>query len=213
MPHLGRWKARDVIAHLGGVHRWATRIVASASMDGPGFRKSKLDGEELLDWFDEGVEHLVAELGQHDPDDPCPNFNPGSPGVVRFWYARQLHETSIHRWDVESAFGDPEPIHRNTAAHGIAEYLDVFIRTRGKQTLTGPLRVTSTDVERSFLLTPAAKPGRIDIEFGGTRATEAEIAGRASDVLLHLWGRRSFDDAEVTVTGDAVVARSLTEPV
>lgn len=207
--HLGRWKVRDVIAHLGGVHRWATRVVAASSMDGPGFQKSKLDGTELLDWFEEGVTQLAGELAARDPDDSCPNFNPGSPNVVRFWLRRQLNETSLHRFDVEFALEALRPIVAEVAADGIDEYLDVFIRTRGKQTLTAPLRLVATDVDRSWLLTLAAKPTRLDIHPDGSGPAAAEIVGTAEDLLLFVWRRRTIMGDALTVTGDQRVAESF----
>lgn len=182
-------------------------------MDGPGVRKSTLDGIELLDWFDEGVAALVAELERHDPDDSCPNFNPGSANVVGFWLRRQLHETSVHRWDVEAAAsGDPGSIEAEVAVDGIDEYLDVFVRTRGKQTLTGSLRLVVSDGGRSWLLAPAARPGRVSVIADGHEPAEAEITASAEELLLHVWRRRAFDEARVHVGGDARVARSLTEP-
>ena len=62
VDHLNRWKVRDVVAHLGGVYQWATRIVQDRSMKGPGFTKSKLDGTELCDWFDVAAQSVVELL-------------------------------------------------------------------------------------------------------------------------------------------------------
>ena len=135
VPHLNRWKVRDVVAHLGGVHRWAIRIVTDRSMAGPGFKKSTLDGRELCNWFDSGADELLALLRATPLDDPCPNFNPGSDGHVEFWARRQAHEATVHRWDVEKALGCTTVIDPALAADGIDEFLDVFVRTRGKQTL------------------------------------------------------------------------------
>ena len=209
VSHLGRWKVRDVVAHLGGVHRWAARIVAASSMDGPGFQKSKLDGTELLDWFDDGVTALVDVLRATGPDEPCPNFNPGSPELVRFWLRRQLHETTIHRWDVEAAAGAPAPIPVDVATDGIDEYLDVFVRTRGKQTLSAPLRLAATEADRSWTVTPAAKQGRVDVDTTGEVDAASAIEAPAAELLLLLWGRLSFAEAGLAVTGDEGVARSL----
>jgi hypothetical protein len=89
IPHLSRWKVRDLAAHFGGVHRWATRIVTARSMDGPSFKKSKLDGVELCDWFDAGVSDLLATIGVNEATDPCPNFNQGSMKTVAWWTRRQ----------------------------------------------------------------------------------------------------------------------------
>lgn len=80
--HLGRWKIRDVVAHLGGVHRWATRIITTRSTDGPSFTKSKLDGPKPCDWFDDGAEALLEAFRANDRDEACPNFNPGSANTI-----------------------------------------------------------------------------------------------------------------------------------
>lgn len=212
VPGLGRWKIRDVVAHLGGVHRWATRIVENRSMDGPGFKKAKLDGVELCDWFDDGVTRLVDVLASTPFTNECPNFNPGSANTVQFWARRQLHETTVHRWDVERAAETVTPIPAPIAADGIDEYLDVFVRTRGKQTLVGPLTLTSSDPARSWALTPAAKPGRVDIADGRSLDSEAEITGPAEGLLLHLWGRVALEDSGLTTHGSPEVATSLRPP-
>ena len=73
VPRLGRWKIRDVVAHLGGVHRWAARIVETKSMDGPGFTKSKLNGTALCNWFDDGADRLLDVLASNSPTAACPN--------------------------------------------------------------------------------------------------------------------------------------------
>ena len=208
-PMLGRWKVRDVVAHLGGVQRWATRIVRTRSMDGPGFTKSKLDGTDLCDWFDEGAAELVDTLRATDPASACPNFNPGSPSTAAFWLRRQLHEATVHRWDVENAAGATTPIDRLTAADGVDEYLDVWLRTRGKQTLTAPLALRTTDPDRSWTLTPSSRPGRVDVAVGRSGNAIAELTGPAEGMLLHLWGRLTIAEAGLAVTGERAVAGSL----
>lgn len=209
IAHLGRWKVRDVVAHLGGVHRWATRIVTDRSTAGPGFRKSKLDGDELLMWFDEGAAELVELFRTIDADEPCPNFNPGSPNVVGFWMRRQLHETTVHRWDVEAAGGSAASIDARIAVDGIDEFFDVFVRTRGKHGLDQPVVVETTRPKRAWTLSPAAKPGRIDVHAGRTEAVEAAVRGKPAELLLTLWGRRSVDEAGLDVTGDADLSTLL----
>ncbi len=212
VPWLGRWKVRDVVAHLGGVHRWAARIVRTKSMDGPGFRKSKLDGSELCNWFDEGADELVEVLASNPLDDACPNFNPGSDATVHFWARRQLHETTVHRWDVEAAVDDVTPISPHVAADGVDEYLDVFVRTRGKQTLVAPLTLTSKRPARSWALTPSTRPGRVDVAAGKLTDTPDEIVGPPQDLLLLLWGRRALSTTDLTVHGSPEVAASLKDP-
>ena len=204
---LGRWKVRDIGAHLGGVHRWAARIVDTRSQDGPSFTKSKLEGSELCDWFDSGTKLLVDVFAANDAGDACPNFNPGSPKTVGWWLRRQVHETTIHRWDIERPFGEPAPIAAETAIDGIDEFFDVFVRTRGKQTLATPL-VVSVD-GYSWTLVPAAKPGRIEVTRGTTAAKASMVSGPADQVLLGLWNRVSVADANLTITGDDAAVASL----
>ena len=209
VPHLGRWTIRDVAAHLGGVHRWATRIITTRSMDGPGFRKSRLDGTELVDWFDVGAADLVDTLGSNASDEHCPNFNPGSPKTVRWWSRRQMHETLVHRWDIEQALTATTPIPRDIAVDGIDEYLDTFVRTRGSQTLVAPLRIATKRPARSWTLTPADRPGRIDITTDRASSTDAAITGDAEQMLLFLWGRRHLAETTLTVIGNNDTASSL----
>jgi len=202
IAHLGRWKVRDVVAHLGGVHGWATRIVTERSMAGPGFRKSKLDGEELCDWFEQGGAELLAALWSFGADEPCPNFNPGSESTIGWWVRRQLHETTIHRWDVEAGLGEISLIEPTRAVDGIDEFLDTFVRTRGKHTLDAPLELVTTRPKRTWTLAPAAKPGRIDVTVGAAGA-DAQIGGRPAELLLALWGRKTIGEADLSVSGTA----------
>lgn len=207
VARLGRWRVRDVVQHLGGVHRWATRIVRTSSMDGPSFTKSRLDGEALLQWFDEGAGELVDTLRATSPTAPCPNFNPGSSATAAFWHRRQLHETTIHCWDVERALGQPCAIDSDVATDGIDEYLDVFVRTRGKQTLVAPLALRTSSAD--WTLRPSERAGRVDIARGIGADCAAELAGAADELLLVLWNRRTVAETGLTVTGDRSVAANF----
>jgi len=208
VPSLGRWKVADVVAHLGGVHRWAARIVATSSMKGPSFTKSKLRGLELCDWFDQGAVLLADTLGAADPAGSCPNFNPGTRPTTTFWIRRQAHETLVHCYDIERTFGSVVPIPTDAATDGTDEYLDVFVRTRGKQTLTAPLRLTTTDSATSWTIAPAAKPGRVNTDAHDSEPV-AEIAGPAMALLLLMWNRIGTDDEQIEITGDKEVAASF----
>lgn len=205
---LGRWKVRDVVAHLGGVHRWADRIVTNRSMDGPGFTQSKLDGPELLDWFEEGAAALVSTLSAIDPNEACPNFCPGSENNVGWWTHRQLVETTVHRWDVEAPFGEHQPIDATVAADAVGEFLDTFVRARGKQTATAPLVLATATPPRSWTITLAAKPGRVDVTPEGPDA-DARLSGDAAELLLLLWNRLELDQTSLVVDGDELAVQAF----
>jgi uncharacterized protein (TIGR03083 family) len=209
VSYLPRWRVRDVVAHLGGVHRWATRIVSEQSMAGPGFRKSPLDGEALCDWFDEGLGALVATFVATDPTAICPNFSPGSPDIAAFWFRRQAHETAMHRWDVEFGLGQVSGFDTAVATDGIDELLHVFVRTRGGYTIEAPVAITCVDSSASWGIAPADKPGRVRVDRGAPQRRAATLQGTATDLLLALWHRVPLDGTGITVTGDAKVAASF----
>jgi len=80
----------------------------------------------------------------------------------------------------------------------------VFIRTRGKQTLASTLVLRTTQPKRVWTLTPAEKPGRIDVAVDVT-----EVKGTPEALLLALWGRRTAAEAKLTINGDPAAALSL----
>lgn len=204
---LGRWRVRDVVQHLGGVHRWATRILRTSSMGGPGFTKSRLTGDALVEWFAEGAADLVDALRAVPMTETCPNFNPGSPATAAFWHRRQLHETTVHRWDVERALGLDTVIEPRLATDGIDEYLDVWVRTRGKQNLTDSLVLRTPTA--AWTLRPTDRPGRVAITPGVDPTAAAEISGTPHELLLVLWSRLSAADTDLRIDGDHSVVVSF----
>jgi uncharacterized protein (TIGR03083 family) len=215
VPHLRRWRLSDVVAHLGGVHRWAAAVVTERSMS-VGRRRGREQGEALVAWFEEGVDHLVSVLAATDLDEPCPNFSPGSANVVAFWARRQAHETTMHRWDAEAANGHLTPIDAAFATDGIDELFATFTRSRGGQALDAPVLVTTTDTDTTWLVSPAEKPGRVEVHSAPETDSEAAAAlsGPAEQVLLALWKRLDLATAEVVVSGRPdVVERFVAGPV
>lgn len=210
VPHMRRWKMADVVAHLGGVHRWAAEIVTTCSMLTVRRNRGRDEGDALIAWFDDGVARLTSVLAAADPDARCPNFSPGTVETNAFWLRRQAHETTMHRWDAESAVERISPIDAGFATDGIDELLDVFTRTRGKQTLTDPVAITCSDTRAGWTVFPAGKPGRVSIErTTATRSTKrpvATVTGDAENLLLALWHRMSIEDAGLKLTGRTAVA-------
>ena len=201
VPHMKRWRMQDVVAHLGGVHRWATQIVSTCSWDGSGFHRGRDEGETLIRWFEQGVEDLTAALEAADPTAKCPNFSPGSPQIAGFWRRRQAHETTIHRWDAESASGSVSPILPLVATDGIDELLHTFTRTRGHQVLDDVLELLTTDTGAAWTVTPAANPGRVEVVRGKPVGAAATVSGPAEDLVLALWHRLPIEETALSVTG------------
>ena len=214
VPHLRRWKLTDVVAHLGGVHRWAAGIAAARAWTGAGHRRGRAHGDALIEWFEEGLAELVSVLATADLDATCPNFSPGSPATVGFWARRQAHETTMHRWDAESVAGSLTPIDPELATDGIDEMLTVFRRTRGGQQLAAPVRLVTSDTGAAWRVSPADRPGRVEIAAGddaagATGATGATVRAPAEALLLAVWGRCPIDGPAFRVTGRGELARAF----
>src|SRR5438128_1511974 len=108
IPTCPEWQMRDLVLHMGDVHRWARAHVAERRAE-PIRKAAEVAGplpedHGLLEWFCQGLDRLVRTLESADRDVECWTFLP-APSPVAFWARRQAHETAIHRADAESATG------------------------------------------------------------------------------------------------------------
>jgi len=137
VPTCPGWRIRDLLAHLGFVHRWATRYVAEGHTEAtsePGeeeiIRLAPAD-ESLIGWFRAGHARLVSVLAAADPAARCWTFLP-APSPLAFWARRQAHETAIHRIDAQLAAAaaapgaDVDPFPAGLAADGVDELVTGF---------------------------------------------------------------------------------------
>jgi uncharacterized protein (TIGR03083 family) len=137
VPACPGWRVRDLLAHLGFVHRWATSYVAEGQTEmtsEPGeeeiIRLAPAD-EALVGWFRDGHARLVSVLAAADPAMHCWAFLP-APSPLAFWARRQAHETAIHRADAQLAAAaaghgaDLDPFPAGLAADGVDELLTGF---------------------------------------------------------------------------------------
>jgi uncharacterized protein (TIGR03083 family) len=212
IPTCPGWVMRDLVLHLGEVHRWAT-IVVRDGLSKPSAVPADHLGElppdgGLLAWFDDGQRRLVETLAAAPADLTAFTFlaDPRAPKL--FWARRQTHETGMHRVDAESATGSITPFSADLAADGIDEMLTGFV-PRPHTPLRAEPPVTMS-------ITLADHPGvwRLRIGDGPTITTRDEgsadcrVVGSASDVFLALWNRQGIEP--LTVSGaPAVLAMFL----
>jgi uncharacterized protein (TIGR03083 family) len=214
VPSCPGWTVRDVVTHVGGVHRWATAIVGGALIQPDPVTYAAVgsgppDGE-LLDWFCSGHAVLVQTLRNADPVVACWFFLP-APSPLAFWARRQAHETAIHRVDVELAAGaGVRRCDDAFALDGLDELLYAFAmrRRRGGVTADPPkiievrpagvpgsrVRIGPSGVDTSDL----GQPGPADAD---TASMHCTVSGSAHDLYLWAWHRPSL----VTVDGDRTV--------
>ena len=216
------WTVERLVGHLGRIHRWAAAFVAS----GPGSDEQVSAGPrppagaEVLGWYREALDELLAELDRHDPSDPARSF--AGPADTAFWFRRQAHEISVHRWDLQDAArpGGATPIDPVLAADGIDEWASFFV-PRFLEVGGGPpaelvgatvhIHCTDDDLAQGtgeWLL--RLVDGGSEVERAHAKG-DAALRGPASDLVLAVWHRVPLD--RIDVVGDAERARAVLDTV
>ncbi|MBB1243254.1 maleylpyruvate isomerase family mycothiol-dependent enzyme [Streptomyces durbertensis] len=210
VPTCPGWHVRDLVLHVGRVHRWATRHVAERLTEPAGLPEAEVPDELLGDWFRDGLHTLVGALDDASDDLRCWTFLRGTANARAFWARRQAHETTIHRVDAELAEGQAlSPVDRDLAADGIDELLAGF-HTRSRSRVRSPrpliLRVRTTDGAASEVWTMRLTEEEPSVGRGEEGDADCELSGPAELLYLALWNRLPHSGG-LTVTGDADVLR------
>ncbi|HEY1644198.1 MAG TPA: maleylpyruvate isomerase family mycothiol-dependent enzyme [Streptosporangiaceae bacterium] len=227
VPSCPAWQVRDLLRHLGYVHRWAAGYVGQQLGDEvPELTEAEqLAGgppdSELLDWFRAGHAALTQTLESAAPDVACWTFLP-APTPLAFWARRQAHETAIHRADAALAAGQDPVYPPALAADGIDELLLAFFgrdgsdqdgaspdgaRPDGASGASGPgrrLRFRTTDTGHQWCARISADSGRTEFTGRGPGrgpAADCEVAGPASSLYRLLWKRTGSGPGDITISG------------
>jgi uncharacterized protein (TIGR03083 family) len=200
------WSVRQLVTHVGGVHRWAADIVGSArsAPDTPAGAAvgSGPPDDELLEWYQNGHAALVQTLRDAPDDLDCFTFLPAD-SPLHFWARRQAHETAIHRADAEAAAaaGDVTPFDAPFAQDGIAELVLGFARRRSNAIARpGTIGLDAADGPSWLITLGGERTEAVPSE--DLLATDVVVRGLSSDLYLWLWNRPS----EAMVDGDEAVA-------
>jgi uncharacterized protein (TIGR03083 family) len=204
------WSIGDLTAHLGTVHRWAEHLVRLRAHERVSSSDMGLgEPQATAEWLRSGGEVLVKTLRAADPD--APMWAWGADQHVRFWSRRQLHETLVHRTDVELALGLVPEASPAVAADAIDEFLvnlgpsaHFSPRVKALRGVGERLSLQATDQGREWSVTLRPEGFAIGGPAGPANAT---VSGPALDLLLVLYRRLPLDEGGVLTTGD----RSLIE--
>jgi uncharacterized protein (TIGR03083 family) len=201
VPWVPEWRARDLVGHLGTVHRWATTIVRAGSTEPPPEARQEPPTAGLLDWYGDGLSELVATLRRTPPGAPAWHMSPAAEKVAASWARRQAHELAVHRMDLEAAAGVPHaPLPLDLAEDGVDELLAIVVprwaHTEPLTSADSTVAVTATDTGRSWSV--QVDRGRVTVLPNRSGSEAAHLSGPATQLLLRLWGR----PADVAVEGD-----------
>ncbi|QIK73078.1 maleylpyruvate isomerase family mycothiol-dependent enzyme [Propioniciclava coleopterorum] len=197
VPTAPGWAVRDLVAHQGMVHRWATGYLTR----GPRREAADVLAEaaastDLLDWFDDGLVDLLNAFASLPVDAELRFFLPDAPPPRDAWLRRQVHETSVHAIDAMAARLGRLPaaselwLDPRLAADGVDELLTGFVARDGLLRADPPRRVRfdATDVGRSWLL-EARPDGTTVTRVDAGADADATVAGTARELYLRVWNR------------------------
>ncbi len=129
VPTCPEWTVRDLVEHLGGVHRrWAANVAAGPA-DGPSgtVPEAPKEPKALLAWSAESTEQLLRTLREFGPDRDCWTWwggsqSPQTSGAVA---RHQVQEASVHTYDAQITLGasQAQPLPEEAALDGVDEFL------------------------------------------------------------------------------------------
>jgi len=209
VPATPEWTMAKLVKHCGTTHAWARAVIERGEFANPGELDLGLPATEAdyPDWIEVGAAAFAATASAADPG--APTWSWGVDQHVGFWSRRMAHETTIHRWDAQSAPGPQDPVDVPMAVDGIDERLENLVpsmefNSAGPDALSGggeTIHLHCTDADGEWLL----RFGDDGFTFTREHAKgDLAIRGDASDLLLWLVGRRSLDGLETF--GDTGVA-------
>lgn len=220
VPSCPEWTVHQLVTHVGAINWWAGATVRDAdpAVRSRGLRQAMdsappaAEGAAALaDWYAARADEMLETLTAADPATPVWTFS--GPGRADFWLRRQLHETAVHRWDLEAALGGSSattPFPQDVAVDTVDEFCTVM--RPHAAAARPPLAVTIR--LRAVLHAPeglaagaepvgAADPGGLEWELTGVAGSpEVEVTGPPETLALLLWGRVGADDPGLEITGD-----------
>jgi uncharacterized protein (TIGR03083 family) len=206
VPTCPGWTITDLARHTGTIHRWACDIVATkagARLAAPDVASPWESADGWAQWLVAGATPLLTELRLAGPLTPVWSWGPGR--TSGWWARRILHETTVHRADVELALGADPDIDPVVAADGIDEFLFNLPSARRPYAHlaslpTGAslhLHATDSDGEWVVRFTDSG----IAWERGHEKATTA-VRGPVTALLLFTYGRLPVSDPRLAAFGD-----------
>lgn len=204
VPTAPAWTVRQLVAHQGMVHRWATSWITGVRIDHRAAQSEGLEAADPVQWLRAGGHRLLKALEEAPVDLDTRVFLNDAPAPRLFWARRQCHETTIHSVDALSAAlgrvpnADDTWVTRQIALDGIDELLTGFLtressHLRSEDPISFAFR--PTDVDRSWLVQVGSEVPVVQRNHHGH--ADVVLEAPAEVLYLAVWNRTD----EVVVEG------------
>jgi uncharacterized protein (TIGR03083 family) len=195
VPGCPDWALRELVWHLGRVHRFWALVVRAGADEQPDFDEAQpgpAEAAALAAWMRDSTRELLDALRAAPAYAPAWTWwhEPRTAGAIG---RHQVQEAAVHRWDAQSALGRPEPLPAVLAADGVDEFLEISRQMRPPS----PIAFEATDTGRTFTLSE-----------GEPAVT---VSAPSGDLVLLLYRRLSPED--VRVDGDRAVLDEYLAPI
>ena len=203
VPTCPGWTVSDLLAHVGFVHRRSTFWVSVRASERLSVRGMNLSrGPLSSQWMAEGTSELLDALRSGDPDEPMWAW--GADQHVRFWARRMLHETLVHRIDLEETCGERTPIDPAAGEDAIDEFFSNVAYSAdfsaSAKNLVGEGETIEFSCGSVASWTVQLSPqGFAFVEPDLT--PEVSVTGTPADLLVLVYGRRRLEETSCEVVG------------
>lgn len=196
------WTVHDLVAHLGTANWWGGANVRDSNPEARarGMRavmESAPPATEgpaaLAQWYADLAVAAIETYAEADPDAPAWTF--AGPGRADYWLRRQLHETAIHRWDLEAALrgeAGTTPLMDDVAVDAVDEFCTALHPIMSAALPPLPVTIRLRAGEHEWVL-PGGEDGR---------GSDVEVTGPPETLALLLWGRVGSNADGLEITGD-----------
>lgn len=206
VPSCPGWTFANLTVHAGRFLGTVTRYLTTGSpVELPPERAPMPD--DPVAFLDEQLAEATEALAATPANRPVWTFSPAAPDLAWVWQRRAAHELNLRRWDAQAALRTLVPTDKEQAVDAIDELLTTLLAARlrldSPPTTAGTAVVRCTDEPRAWFvrLAPGAAP---DVRPATGQHADAELSGRAENLLYQLWGRMRF-----TGKGERTVQRAL----
>lgn len=204
VPSTPGWNVTELLSHVDWVYRYVIGNVRDGNATPP--PTLSLWPDEVVSRVEETSRDLVEALTEAEPDRPAWSWT--TDHTAAFWVRRMVHETAIHRVDLQLIDDAVDGIAPDLAADGVDELLSTYLEGRKIwQQLPKPstTALEAADTGDAWLVTLTEAGLTIERE---PQDAELSVSGPAFELELALWGRA--EPSTLHVEGDKTLWEAWT---